>query len=448
MKRILVYSHDTYGLGNIRRMLEITRHLVDHDPQLSVLVVTGSPMIHAFRIPERVDYIKLPCVSRSERGAAGVKTLALDYASTIRMRANMILMAALDFAPDLILVDKKPLGIDDELEPMLEALSRGPRPPRVALLLRDILDEPERTRRQWQQGRYHEAVEQHIDSILVVGEAAVFDVVREYDFPPATAAKVRHCGYLARPGAHAPAERIRADLGLPQHEPLVLVTPGGGADGHRLLKTHLDLIASAEATGEPLPFRSLVITGPEMPAALRNDLRRQADLLSGVVLCEFTADMLGCMNTADVVVCMGGYNTVCELLTLRKPAVVVPRTEPSLEQAVRADRLQRAGLFSAVHPDRLTPETLLRAITRQFAGPASQALSGFEMRGLAGVERECAALINSAGSKGDARGASGISWMDEEGIASSEALSLDTALQALTRGFARSRLGGGPAYAW
>ncbi|MEY2653764.1 MAG: hypothetical protein RLZZ524_792 [Pseudomonadota bacterium] len=448
MKRILVYSHDTYGLGNIRRMLEITRHLVDSDPQLSVLVVTGSPMIQAFRIPERVDYIKLPCVSRSERGAAGVKTLALDYASTIRMRANMILMAALDFAPDLILVDKKPLGIDDELEPMLDALSRGPRAPRVALLLRDILDEPARTRRQWLQGRYHEAIEQHVDSILVVGEAEVFDVVREYDFPPASAAKVRYCGYLARPGAHAPAERVRADLGLPPEGPLVLVTPGGGADGHRLLKTHLDLVASAEAAGQPLPFRSLLITGPEMAPGLRNDLRRQAELLPGVVLREFTADMLGCMNAADVVVCMGGYNTVCELLTLRKPAVVVPRVEPSLEQAVRADRMQRAGLFSAIHPDQLDEESLLRAITRQFARPATTPLARFEMRGLAGVERECAELIDEVATARDPYGLGGDTLAEQERLASSEALSLDTALQALTRGFARSRLGGGPAYAW
>ena len=27
MKRVLIYSHDTFGLGNIRRMLEVARHL-------------------------------------------------------------------------------------------------------------------------------------------------------------------------------------------------------------------------------------------------------------------------------------------------------------------------------------------------------------------------------------------------------------------------------------
>ncbi len=32
MTRILVYSHDTFGLGNIRRMLRISEALVEHDP--------------------------------------------------------------------------------------------------------------------------------------------------------------------------------------------------------------------------------------------------------------------------------------------------------------------------------------------------------------------------------------------------------------------------------
>jgi len=37
-------------------MLAIAKDLVDCDPDTSVLVVSGSPMLHAFRIPPRVDY--------------------------------------------------------------------------------------------------------------------------------------------------------------------------------------------------------------------------------------------------------------------------------------------------------------------------------------------------------------------------------------------------------
>jgi hypothetical protein len=49
IKRSLTYSHDTFGLGNIRRMLEVARHMVEPSDQVSILVATGTPMLHAFR---------------------------------------------------------------------------------------------------------------------------------------------------------------------------------------------------------------------------------------------------------------------------------------------------------------------------------------------------------------------------------------------------------------
>src|SRR5262249_17960692 len=66
--KILLYSHDTFGLGNIRRTLLLSETLIDDYPDAAVLIVTGSPMIHAFRIPDRVDYVKIPCVDRTQAG--------------------------------------------------------------------------------------------------------------------------------------------------------------------------------------------------------------------------------------------------------------------------------------------------------------------------------------------------------------------------------------------
>lgn len=62
--KILLYSHDTLGLGNIRRTLLLAETIRGAFPTAAVLIVTGSPVIHALRIPERIDYIKLPCLDR------------------------------------------------------------------------------------------------------------------------------------------------------------------------------------------------------------------------------------------------------------------------------------------------------------------------------------------------------------------------------------------------
>src|SRR5437868_13528546 len=89
LKRILVYSHDTFGLGNIKRMLEISKHLVAAYSNVSVLITSGSPMVNAFRIPPRIDYIKLPSLARTPAVAYHATSLGVDYEDTIRLPATM-----------------------------------------------------------------------------------------------------------------------------------------------------------------------------------------------------------------------------------------------------------------------------------------------------------------------------------------------------------------------
>lgn len=349
MKRLLVYSHDTFGLGNIRRMLAIAAHLVENDEEMSILIVSGSPMLHAFRIPPRIDYLKLPCLSRSVTGDYGVRFLDLPYGDTVRLRANVLLSAMIDFAPDLVLVDKKPLGVANELEPALELLQRRGLPTRCVLLLRDILDSPESTRAVWHKNDYFGAIDRFYDEVLVVGCEHVFDLAREYDFPQRTRQKLRYCGYLERrrpPGArHLRREFVGAG------DRLVLVTAGGGEDGHRLVSTYAQGVADGEL---PADLHSVIVCGPEMAPARRRDISATLAGLGNVTLLEFTDDMLGLMEAADVVVSMAGYNTTCELLSLRKRAILVPRVEPVLEQWIRARHLARLGLVQAIHPGELT----------------------------------------------------------------------------------------------
>ena len=187
MRRILVYSHDTFGLGNIRRMLAISKHIADNDPDVSVLIMTGSPMLHAFRIPARVDYVKLPCLARTRDGAYTVKYLSMNYQDTVKLRSNLILSTVLDFQPDLILVDKKPFGVGNELAATLDVLQRRIDRPKLVLLLRDILDSPEATTAVWRKNGHFDAVEAYYDEVLVVGTPDIFDVRKEYKFPPPAA---------------------------------------------------------------------------------------------------------------------------------------------------------------------------------------------------------------------------------------------------------------------
>jgi predicted glycosyltransferase len=196
MRRLLVYSHDTYGLGNIRRILAICEHLLASLSDLLILIVTGSPMVHGFRISPGLDYIKLPCLSRTSGGYYAVKTMGTALGEAVKLRSDLVLTTVANFRPDLFLVDKKPYGVENELQdPLAHVQTFLPRTKQV-LLLRDILDSPGATRNVWEKHGYHNAIRSLYDLVLLLGGLEVFDPREEYRFPAFTAEKVRFCGYI------------------------------------------------------------------------------------------------------------------------------------------------------------------------------------------------------------------------------------------------------------
>jgi predicted glycosyltransferase len=361
VKRVIAYSHDTFGLGNVRRMLAICEHLVESRDDLSVLLVSGSPMVQSFRICDRIDYIKLPAIRRIARERYSARSLDMGIDQLVALRANVIHSAVRDFQPDLLLVDKKPLGVNEELAPALDYSRRNLPRCRHALVLRDILDTPERTARQWREEGYDELIRTCYDSVFVLGSEDVFDACREYDFAPDVRQKVKHCGYVARKPGRRTREVVRRGLGI-GNRPMVLVTPGGGEDGYAILDAYVNALPRIGPDGSVV---SVIVTGSDMPAAQKSEIETRCAGLRHVRVLEFVDDMMAYMSAADLVVSMGGYNTFCEIASARRRAVIVPRAKPVLEQSIRAQRFAARGLLSAVEPDRLSPETLAAAVVKE-----------------------------------------------------------------------------------
>ena len=65
-----------------------------------------------------------------------------------------------------------------------------------------------------------------------------------------------------------------------------------------------------------------------MPQERRLELLRRFDYMADVNFLEFEADIANRYAESDVVVSQAGYNTVCELLSFSRRAILVPRSEP------------------------------------------------------------------------------------------------------------------------
>ena len=348
--KILLYSHDTFGLGNIRRTLLLAEELKAEYGGGSILIVTGSPMIHAFRIPEGVDYVKLPCLDRTEAECYEPRFLGACSDEVRETRRAILQNAVLGFDPDLMIVDKRAAGVDGELLPALLALRARGSKTKIVLGLRDILDDAARTRTVLRENRSFEIIERFYDEVWVYGSKAIFDTVKEYDFPRAVAEITHFCGYLKRPTEFA---------ARPDGPPRVLVTTGGGGDGGPMIEAYLEGLAKLPRS---IALQTTVVFGPQMPETKRSDLLERFGFLADVTFLDFEPELTKRYANSEVVVSLAGYNTVCELLSFARRAILVPRAEPVSEQLIRARLLTARGYFEMLEPQDLTPDNLITKV--------------------------------------------------------------------------------------
>lgn len=356
--RAMYYSHDTYGLGHIRRTLTLMNHFHERVPGINQVVVTGSPSANRFPLPPNSDIVKLPSVTKDHDGQYIPRSLDVTMHSMREVRQDLLVTAAHHFRPDFFLVDHAPAGMRGEVVRTLRHLREVSPETRLVVGLRDIMDEPAVVRQQWARDGVYELLNDVYDLIMVYGEQDIYDVVSKYGLSPQAAAKTRFVGYLGRDAGKTTPESIRSSIDM-QSDHLVLVTAGGGGDGRRMIDAILrDLRLDAGATDIDV----LVVGGPLMSAPDRADITRQFDELPNAHYLDFTDDLTSYIGASDAVVSMGGYNAVCEILSLGKKGIIVPRVIPRREQLIRAELLSSRGYIDMIHPDHLSPMQLLKKI--------------------------------------------------------------------------------------
>ncbi|OLC67378.1 MAG: hypothetical protein AUH69_04495 [Actinobacteria bacterium 13_1_40CM_4_65_12] len=387
--RLLYYSHDTYGLGHLRRTLALARYLRLQTASLSQLIVTGSPIPHYFSFPDGSDYVKLPSVVKVGVEDYLPRSLCVPLAPVWNARRDIILSAARHFRPDALIVDHSPAGFKGEVVTSLHAIAdESPRRTRLVLGLRDILDEAPRVRESWTRDGVYELLDRYYDLILVYGQRDIYDVVTEYRLSPDAAAKTRYVGYLRREPGARPPEEIRRELGFRTGR-LVVVTAGGGGDGYELFRTVLECL---RVMARAPRFDWLLIGGPLMDPAEREIVVSSVRTLPNTRFLEFTRDMASYIAAADVVVSMGGYNAVCEVLSAERPTIIVPRERPRKEQLLRAQALQRRGVARMIHPAELSADRLVKEVTSLLDHPPGPG-APVDMNGLPRVAAEVHSIL-------------------------------------------------------
>lgn len=349
--RIMLYSHDTFGLGHLRRSRALAGAITAANPKASALILTGSPVAGRFSFPSRVDHVRLPGVIKRSDGSYASRTMGMSIEETAELRAALIRSTVEQYQPDVLIADKEPTGFRGELMPTLELLKSLGKC-KTVLGLRDVLDEPEVLAAEWERKQAVEATRDFYDEIWVYGPRSVYDPTAGLPFTAEMQARMHWTGYL---------RRDLGQLGEPPEQPYLLITAGGGGDGEMMV----DLALAAYESDPDLSPRAVLVYGPFLSGETREDFETRVARLNGrVTAVGFESQIETLFAGAQGVVCMGGYNTFCEVLSFDKPAVIVPRTTPRLEQWIRASRAEEIGLTAMLDETRdgWTAPALARAI--------------------------------------------------------------------------------------
>tara|TARA_A100000164_G_scaffold16851_1_gene13875 strand:- start:99 stop:1304 length:1206 start_codon:yes stop_codon:yes gene_type:complete len=350
--RVLIYSHDTFGLGHLRRCRTIAHALVEKYKGLSVLILSGSPIIGSFDFRARVDFVRIPGVIKLYNGEYTSLGLHIDLSQIMAIRSSIIRHTAEMFAPDLFIVDKEPLGLKGELQETLSIMkARGTT---LVLGLRDVMDEPTLLRREWKSRNLLPVLEDIYDEIWVYGHDQFWDPLKEMDITGSVREKMSYTGYLRRTVPQANKLPPVVDI----DQPYLLVTAGGGGDGDQMI----DWVLRAYETGAQF-MRAVLVLGPFMRPETRAKVHERVALLEAVEVLTFDSHLELLMEKAAGVVAMGGYNTFCEILSLDKPALIMPRVAPRKEQLVRAQRASELGVARMFVPsDAVGVENFVKAL--------------------------------------------------------------------------------------
>lgn len=385
-KKILLYSHDSYGLGHLRRSQTIARALVDKNPSLSVIIVSGSPVIGSYEYPHGVDFVRIPGVTKLHNGEYSSHQLTCPIKDLLKMRSDIILQTYRSFKPDMILVDKEPLGLRGEMVETLEAAEKDGT--QVVLGLREVMDESKALAREWERKKILPALEKYYKEIWIYGPEQMGNPLVGIPISTATESKIHYTGYL---------HRTKKDDGVPVlsankislDNPYLLVMAGGGGDGGELMRA-MTRLYTEKAEGL-LP--GLFLLGPFMPQDIKDEIKQKTENVPQVEVVYFSNQVEALISKAKAVIGMGGYNSFCEILSFKKPALIYPRTKPRLEQLIRARKAAEFGIAGLLSEDMLNDTIKLhKAVVNLQQADCLQ--HNFSLQGLEWIERRIRSLLS------------------------------------------------------
>jgi predicted glycosyltransferase len=278
---------------------------------------SGGKPIEGYSAPLGIDFIQLPAIRRD---GSSKLLVPVDPGHTMveieHMRSKLLVERYLRIKPRIVILEYFPFSpsrFGNTLNELLKAINKERERPIVICSVRTYPKQP------WDSDAdavwINQQLRKNFSCVLHHTDPRLFPLTSlgPYIQAALSGITVWQTGFIRRPLTQT--DNDRSSNGL------LLTVGGGSAHGAKLLKRWIN----AAKAGSPDLFPINAVCGPQMDASDRQDVRAEQD--ANIRVLDWVTNLDELISSSRAVVCMGGYNTLVEALSLKKPVLAFPNSE-------------------------------------------------------------------------------------------------------------------------
>lgn len=351
--KIVIHCQYVYGIGHFVRTLELAKGL---SQQFCVFILNGGEIVPNFEIPPEINMIQLPAIYKEEN-ADTLSPVDSKYSieECFERRKYIITDLLSNLKPDLLITEHFPFGLlfKDEVIELISNVKFFNSKVKIICSVRDIIESSNG-------GKYDkttvELLNRWYDMVLIHGDQNCIHLKRSFPRYNDILIPVYHTGYIVK--NHSTILKVDNPI------PIILASIAGGRLGKELLR---ELISNHSFIYKSIKHKLILFSGAF--ESNFDELKREITALksSKIELNVFDRkSYLDIFSKADLVISLGGYNSVIESISNGKKLLVYQRefTQGNKEQDLRIRLFKDLGLLNVIYPNDFSSNTIVESIRK------------------------------------------------------------------------------------
>ncbi len=333
----MIHCQYVYGIGHFVRTIELAKGLCNY---FSVFILNGGESVPNFDIPSEINLIQLPAIYKEEN-VIYLSPVDSTYSieECFKKRSDIIENTLSNLKPEIIITEHFPFGLffENEVVHFISSAKSLNSNVKVVCSVRDIIESAS--------GSIKDNITvQHLnkwyDLLLIHGDEKYFHLKNSFSLYNEISIPNYHTGYIVK--------SIELNTKSEHSIPIILASIAGGRLGKELLNA---LIRYHSVINKKINHKLILFTGAFESSfeELKDEVKEQDS--NDIELFVFDRKSYSSyFSQADLVISLGGYNSIIESISNQKRLLVYQRefAQGNEEQDLRINLFKEMGVLNVI----------------------------------------------------------------------------------------------------